>query len=164
MLPKHQRHCEEGRHRERSEAISRLLRRLRLLAMTLAIASSAAADDSPFQFDGHTKLRAVGQTYPADSLFRDIAGSSSVDTIGEARLNFGAKSSGWSVRADYQLLGIHSEFLALGLPSDDRRLLDLTKVISDGSEHAWLHRLDRLLQDLGHAGAARENEAHEGDS
>ena len=73
-----------------------------------------------------------------------------MDTIGEARLNFGAKTSGWSVRADYQLLGIHTEFLALGLPNDDRRLLDLTKVISDGSEHAWLHRLDRLW--AGYAG------------
>ena len=138
------RHREEGRHRERSEAISRLLRRLRLLAMTLAIASPAVADDSTFEFDGHTKLRVVGQTYPDDSLFRDIAGSSSLDTIGEVRLNLGAKSSGWSFQADYQLLGIYSEFLSLGLPNDDRRLFDLTKVITDGSEHAWLHRLDRF--------------------
>ena len=112
--------------------------------MTLAIASPAVADDSIFEFDGHTKLRVVGQTYPDDSLFRDIAGSSSLDTIGEVRLNLGAKSSGWSFQADYQLLGIYSEFLSLGLPNDDRRLFDLTKVITDGSEHAWLHRLDRF--------------------
>jgi hypothetical protein len=147
-----------SRHREQPrfaryrlrEAISGLLRRLRLLAMTLAIASPVVADDSPVEFGGHTKLRAVGQTYPEDSLFRDFAGSSSLDTIGEVRLNLAAKTSGWSFHADYQLLGIYSEFLSLGLPNDDRRLFDFTKVISEGSEHAWLHRLDRFW--AGYAG------------
>ena len=112
--------------------------------------AAAAADDSPFEFGGHTKLRIVGQSYPDDSLFREIAGSSSLDTIGEVRLNLAAKTSGWSFQADYQLLGIYSEFLSLGLPNDDRRLFDFTKVITDGSEHAWLHRLDRFW--AGYAG------------
>jgi hypothetical protein len=120
------------------------------LAALLLFAAVAAAEDSPYEFGGHTKLRLVGQTYPDDSLFRDIAGSSSLDTIGEVRLNLAAKTSGWSFHADYQLLGIYSEFLSLGLPNDDRRLFDFTKVISDGSEHAWLHRLDRLW--VGYAG------------
>lgn len=124
--------------------------RLSWLLSVVLFAVPAAADDNPLEFDGHTKLRAVGQTFPDDSLFRDLAGSSSVDAIAEARLNLGAKSSGWSFRADYQLLGIHSKFLSLGLPNDDRRLFDLTEVISDGSEHAWLHRLDRLW--AGYAG------------
>lgn len=120
-----------------------------LLAGVL-LAAPVAADNSIFDFDGHTKLRIVGQSYPADSLFRDIAGSSSLDTIGELRLNLAAKSSGWSFHADYQLLAIYSEFLPLGLPNDDRRLFDLTKVITDGSKHAWLHRLDRFW--AGYAG------------
>ena len=110
----------------------------------LLAAALAAADDNPFEFDGHTKLRGVWQAYPDDSLFRDIAGSSSLDTIGEVRLNLAARTSGWSFQADYQLLGIYSEFLSFGLPNDDRRLFDLTKVITDGSEHALLHRLDRF--------------------
>ena len=116
----------------------------------LLAAALAAADDNPLDFDGHTKLRGVWQTYPGDSLFRDLAGSSSLDTIGEVRLNLGARASGWSLQADYQLLGIYSEFLSLGLPNDDRRLFDLTKVITDGSDHAWLHRLDRFW--AGYAG------------
>jgi hypothetical protein len=116
----------------------------------LLAAALAAADDNPLDFDGHTKLRGVWQTYPGDSLFRDLAGSSSLDKIGEVRLNLGARASGWSLQADYQLLGIYSEFLSLGLPNDDRRLFDLTKVITDGSEHAWLHRLDRFW--AGYAG------------
>ncbi len=119
------------------------MRRSWVLVLSL-LAASAAAEDSPFEYDGHTKLRAVGQTYPSDSLFRDFAGSSSADTIAEARLNLAAKTSGWSFHADYQLVGIYSELLFLGLPNDDLRLLDLTKVITDGSEHVWLHRLDRL--------------------
>ena len=116
----------------------------------LLAAALAAADDNPLDFDGHTKLRGVWQTYPGDSLFRELAGSSSLDTIGEVRLNLGARASGWSLQADYQLLGIYSEFLSLGLPNDDRRLFDLTKVITDGPEHAWLHRLDRFW--AGYAG------------
>ena len=96
------------------------------LAALLLFAAVAAAEDSPYEFGGHTKLRLVGQTYPDDSLFRDIAGSSSLDTIGEVRLNLAAKTSGWSFHADYQLLGIYSEFLSLGLPNDDRRLFDFT--------------------------------------
>ncbi len=118
--------------------------------LVLVLFAVAAAAESPFQFDGHTKLRVVAQTYPADSLFRDIGGSSSTDTIAEGRLNLAARASGWSFHADYQLVGIYSEFLALGLPNDDSRLLDLTRSISDGSEHAWLHRLDRLW--AGYAG------------
>lgn len=122
----------------------------RALWLVVLFAAEAAADDSIFEFDGHTKLRVVGQTYPEQSLLRDIAGSSSLDAIGEVRLNLAGGNSGWSFEADYQLLGIYSEFLSFGLPNDDRRLFDFTRAITDGSEYAWLHRLDRLW--AGYAG------------
>lgn len=103
-----------------------------------------AAPVSAAELGGHTKLRIVGQSYPNNSLFRDIAGSTSVDAVGELRLNFSTRRSGWASHADYQLLGVASEFLPLGLPGDDRRLMDLTKVVDDGADTALLHRLDRL--------------------
>ena len=113
------------------------------LLTVLIIAGVAAADDASYDFGGHTKLRLTGQTYPDDSLFRDLFGSSSADGAGELRLDMSAQKSRWSFNADYQLLGIYSELLPLGAPSDERRLFDLTKTISDGTDNIWLHRLDR---------------------
>jgi hypothetical protein len=113
------------------------------LLTVLIIAGVATADDASYDFGGHTKLRLTGQTYPDDSLFRDLFGSSSADGAGELRLDMSAKKSRWSFNADYQLLGIYSKLLPLGAPSDERRLFDLTKTISDGTDNIWLHRLDR---------------------
>jgi len=102
------------------------------------------ADDSNYEFGGHTKLRIIGQSYPDDSLFRDLVGSSSLDAAGELRLNFSAKREQWAFFADYQLLALHSEFLPAGLPSDNQRLFDLTKILNDSDENAIAHRLDRF--------------------
>ena len=116
----------------------------------LFICVGAFADDASYEFGGHTKLRLVGQSYPDDSLFRDLVGSTSLDGAGELRLNFSAKRDGWSFHSDYQLLGLYSEFLPMGMPNDDRRLFDLTRTITEGSDSALLHRLDRLW--FGYAG------------
>ena len=110
----------------------------------LLFAAATAAGEGQYEFDGHTKLRVVGQSYPDDSLFHDLAGSTSVDAAGELRLNLSARTPGWSFHADYQLVGLYSEFLPFGMFNDDRRLFDLTRVITDGSGDAGLQRLDRL--------------------
>ena len=110
----------------------------------LVISTVVFADDSSYEFGGHTKFRIVGQSYPDDSLFRDLVGSSSVDAAGELRLNFSTKSELLSFHADYQLIALRSEFLPAGLPSDDHRLFDFTKTIDDGDDNAILHRLDRF--------------------
>jgi len=114
-------------------------------ALLLLIVSTVAfADDNSYEFGGHSKLRLLAQSYPDDSLFRDLAGANSVDTAGELRLNFSAKNDKWSLHADYQLIGLNSEFLPLGLPDDSNRLFDLTKILKDGNDNAILHRLDRF--------------------
>lgn len=118
--------------------------RLSRVLFLLCLLSPAHADESPLEYGGHTKLRTVAQTYPTNSFFRDVAGSTSADVIGELRLNLAADRSGWSFHTDYQLLGISSEFLQLGLPNDDNRLFDLTKVVTESSDSAFLHRLDRF--------------------
>ena len=142
-------HCEAAKPTKQSGG------RFASLAMTLVFAAAVAlADDSPFELGGHTKFRILGQSYPDDSLFRDLVGSSSLDAAGELRLNFSTKRQQWSFFADYQLLGLHSELLPLvashreilpvGLPNDDRRLFDFTKILSDSNENAVVHRLDRF--------------------
>ena len=105
---------------------------------------TAAAEDRWLEFGGHTKFRLVGQSFPQDSLYRDIAGPDSLDAGGELRLNLKARHERWSFKADYQFIGLLSEFLPAGLPSDDRRLFDFTKTIHDGGDNALAHRLDRF--------------------
>jgi hypothetical protein len=115
---------------------------LRLLLLLLAVPASAAAADGKTEIGGHTKLRVVGQSYPSDSLFNDLFGDSSIDTQGDLRLNLDHRQSGWTFNANYQLVALHGA--SFRVPNDDRRWLDLTAVIDEGTESALLHRLDRL--------------------
>jgi hypothetical protein len=132
---------------------------MRLSALLILLVASFAtqADESKFEFTGHTKLNAVSQTYPSDSALRALFGSSSFDAQADARLNLKWRASGWGFNADYQLLGVHGDSIGRGgnlppelgnlvnrLPNDDRRLFNLTDVISDSADNALLHRLDRL--------------------
>lgn len=117
----------------------------------LLFASTVAfADGTSYDFGGHSKLRLVAQSYPNDSLFRDVIGASSVDGVGELRLNSSAKSGKWFLHADYQLITINSDFLVASLPEDDSRLFDLTGILDDSNKNALLHRLDRFW--VGYAG------------
>lgn len=118
---------------------------------------AVAAQQDDVVFGGHTKLRLIGQGWPDDSLVRDLLGATSSDWTGELRLNLEWRSEGWNFDANWQLIGLHGDTLALsnGLPSspifpgtripnDDRRLFDLTDVITDSDDSALLHRVDRL--------------------
>jgi hypothetical protein len=118
--------------------------------LLLVVSTVVLADGNSYNFGGHSKLRLLAQSYPNDSLFRDVIGANSVDGVGELRLDFSAKSDKWSLHADYQLIAINSDFLAAGLPEDDNRLFDLTSVLDDSSKNAVLHRLDRFW--VGYAG------------
>jgi hypothetical protein len=118
--------------------------------LLLVISTVALADGNSYDFGGHSKLRLVAQSYPNDSLFRDVIGANSVDGAGELRFYSSAKSDKWSLHADYQLIAINSDFLAAGLPEDDSRLFDLTSILDDSNKNALLHRLDRFW--VGYAG------------
>ena len=117
----------------------------RLLLAILLLPLAAAADDNPLQFGGHTKFRYVGQTYPANSFFRDVVGATSHDAAADLRLNLQGNSGRWTGSAAYQLVGLRADTLPLtGVPNDDRRRLDLSSVITENGRNALLHRLDRL--------------------
>ncbi len=113
------------------------------------LAAAAAAQESEFEYGGHTKFRLAGQSFPSDSLYRDLAGSDSLDFGGELRLNLEWDRGAWSFDANYQLVGLYSDYRMVSLPDDDRRLFDLTAVIDDSDDGALLHRIDRLW--LGYA-------------
>jgi hypothetical protein len=119
--------------------------------------SVALADDVSYEYGGHTKLRVVGQTFPDNSLFHDLAGASSADIGGSVRLDFKASTGRWTFDTAYQFIALYGDSVEYSravpagggvfparLPNDDRRLFDLTDVIHDESKTAVLHRLDRL--------------------
>ena len=113
--------------------------------LCLLLPALAGADELRTDFGGHTNLRVVGQGYPAESLFHDLAGSSDVDTTAALRLKLNLRKDGWTFDSAYQLVGLHSETLSYrGLPRDDHRLFNLTDVIDSSADSALLHRLDRL--------------------
>jgi hypothetical protein len=127
------------------------------LCLLLLVAGAARAGDGDVDFGGHTKLRAEGQSFPANSLIRELAGSRSIDTEGDLRLNLSGGQGDWSLDAAWQLFLLHGDsiewsrtLLPLGgviaerLPTDERRYFDLTHVIHDEDRTAILHRLDRL--------------------
>ncbi len=126
-------------------------------ALLVLLSTVALADDPGYELGGHTKFRLVGQTFPDDSLFRDIAGADVLDVGGDLRLNVSAAGSGWTVKSDYQLFALRGDGVELSrqlgdlaglvagrFPDDQRRLFDMTKVLHDGSESVIAHRLDRL--------------------
>ncbi|MDH3613306.1 MAG: hypothetical protein OES10_08485 [Gammaproteobacteria bacterium] len=125
-----------------------------LLLLSCAV---ALADDSPYDFGGHTKFRLVGQSFPDDSLFRDVIGSDAIDVEGDLRLNLSTSRGRWSFNSDYQLFALHGDSVQLArelgalsslsadrFPDDQRRLFDLTHIIDDSSQSVSAHRLDRL--------------------
>ena len=131
-------------------------------ALLLLLSAVAFAGDGSVEIGGHTKFALTSQAYPEQSLFRDLVGSSTLDVSGDLRINLEADLNRWSFDAAYQLLLLNGDSVELGrslpggtniffpgLPSDDRRLFDLTDIIEDDGKTAILHRIDRLS--LGYA-------------
>ena len=116
------------------------------LCLLLAAAAAAASAGDNVEFGGHGKLRAAGTALPGDSAFRELLGSHALDASGELRAKLAIGGGGWSFAADYQLVALDWDSLAVtgALPGDRRRYLDLTSVITESGRRALLHRLDRL--------------------
>ena len=133
-----------------------VLRRLLfvLIAIAVAFPGEALPQETEYEFGGHTKGRLLGQSFPDNSAFNQLAGSSSLDIEGDLRLNFEASKGRWSFDAAYQLFAgygdrINPAGLLPGvsgnrLPTDDRRFFNLTDTIDDDGKLVALHRLDRV--------------------
>lgn len=110
------------------------------LLFLIALPALAVAGNT--ELGGHTKLNAVGQTYPSDSVLHDLYDSHSADAQGELRLNLTHRRNGWRFDANYQLVALYGDTFVL--PDDRRRYMDLTSIIDEGNKSALAHRLDRL--------------------
>ncbi|MEM8815537.1 MAG: hypothetical protein AAGE85_06900 [Pseudomonadota bacterium] len=127
----------------------------RVALLLLASASSSPAADT--ELDGHVKVRLLASSFSSDSLIADLAGSEALDLESDLRLNLRWRDGGWSLEGSGQLFALHGErieytrrfppelgFLPPRLPDDERRLFDLTTVMSDSGKTATLARFDRL--------------------
>ena len=137
-------------------SISKLHKQVAFLAVLL-LTIPCNAEEVKYEFGGHTKARLIAQTFPTDSVFYDLTGSDAVDIESDLRLNFEADRGPWTFDAAYQLFALYGDSVEytralppdFGIspdrfPNDDRRLFDLTKILSDDDKFAALHRLDRL--------------------
>jgi hypothetical protein len=128
---------------------------IKLLA--IAFAQSTIAAETAYELSGHSKTRLLGSSFPDNSVFYSLTGSSSLDLESDLRLNFEADNGPWAFDLAYQLYagyGDRIEYTRLlpeeaqqifnRLPNDDHRLFDLTKILKDDGKFAALHRLDRL--------------------
>jgi hypothetical protein len=125
--------------------------------LVFAFAASTATAETKYEFGGHSKTRLLGSSFPDNSVFYSLTGSSSLDLETDLRLNFEADNGPWSFDLAYQLFAGYGERIEYTrllpeeaqqlfnrLPNDDHRLFDLTHVLSDDGKFAALHRLDRL--------------------
>jgi hypothetical protein len=125
------------------------------LCLSLLLAPAGAAADDPWSFSGHAKYRLEAAAYPGNSLYRDLFGDFADDQALEGRFNLSWRRDRWSAQADYQLIGLYGDRLALagllpelgvpirGIISDDRRWFDLTWTLADSDDAALVHRFDR---------------------
>ena len=137
--------------------LHRLLHALLVAAVVLPCAASP--QETEVDFGGHIKGRLLGQSFPDNSAFKQLVGSTALDIASDLRLKFEASKGRWTFNTAYQLFAgygdrIDSAGLLPGnpgnrLPNDDRRFFNLTNVIDDGGKFVALHRLDRLW--LGYA-------------
>ncbi len=78
-----------------------------LLSVYLLTCSNlCSADETQLEFDGHTKTRVVAQTFPDDSIFHELTGSTAFDVEADLRLNLDVDNGTWSFNAAYQLFAL----------------------------------------------------------
>ncbi len=130
-----------------------------LLVVAIAFPGAALSQDTEYEIGGHVKGRLLGRSFPDNSAFNQLVGSTALDIASDLRLNFEASKGRWTFNSAYQLFAGYGDRINLAgllpgnpgnrLPNDDRRFFDLTHVIDDDGKFVALHRLDRLW--LGYA-------------
>lgn len=127
---------------------------LLLTVSLMVLAVAVQADPVDFSYAAHLKYRYQASWFPEDSLYREAAGNDSQQQLLDNRWNFRLQKDNWDTQVDYQLQALESDLLTevpveaslFGNPvvNDDRRLMDLTHVLSSDEDTVLLHRLDRF--------------------
>lgn len=134
------------------------LRDFIVCAALVALSSGVASAEEPdYELGGHIKGRALADHFSDNSAFGQAGGSTWFDLESDLRVNFSARKDAWELQADWQLFAANGDRIEqsrtlspaglpgfVGIPNDERRLMDLTDTIEDDGRFRALHRLDRL--------------------
>ena len=132
-----------------------------LIAMLILLcAGRCCAYADEWEFRGHLKYQLTQTMYERDDLSAVYGDDSPTDHEIDFRLNAEKRWGRWDVRIHYELLALGGDSLetrrglsaagllpqasVTGLPSDDRRLFDLTDEITHKERLAAVQRLDRI--------------------
>jgi len=130
------------------------------LTPALAYADAEEKTNLPEFKGGHAKYLFLLNTFPENSLFLDFIDTPSIDHNGDLRLKFDWHADNITIATDYQMIAQYGDSIRLSnslpvnpiipnrVPSDDFRLFDLTRVISQDDNSVLAHRLDRLTIDI----------------
>jgi hypothetical protein len=134
-----------------------VLHRLSHCAALALLVGPTMAQQTDIQLTGHSKTWVLGDLYPTSSYFRGLTGRSATSLQSELRLNVEMDKGPWSFDTAWQLYGSYGDRVELlrdaginslpglaYLPSDDRRLMQLTDTLRDNDKLVALTRLDRL--------------------
>ena len=130
-----------------------------IIVLILCAASCCAYADE-WEFRGHLKYQLTQSMYERDDLNAVYGDDDPTDHEIDFRLNAENRWDRWDARIHYELLALGGDSMetrralyaagllpsesVTGLPSDDRRLFDLTDEITDRERLAAVQRLDRL--------------------
>lgn len=125
-------------------ALSMISIRMRpsVVLLLLLTAGSAAAEETSYDFSGHTKFRLIGLSLPRESVLYAVSGSESLNIESDLRLNFSANRGRWDFDTAYQLFALHGD--NIDWTSDDLRLFKLSDTIHEEGKTIVAQRLDRL--------------------
>jgi len=125
-----------------------------LAALACGVAKAQRAD---YEVGGHIKGRALADSFSGNSVFSQAGDSSWLSLESDLRMNFSARKDAWEFQADWQLFVSAGDRVQqtgtlspaglpgfVGIPTDDRRLMDLSAIIEDDDRFRALHRFDRL--------------------
>lgn len=128
-----------------------------LAILTVLSCGAAKAQNAYYEFGGHIKGRMLSDQFSGNSIFAQTGDSSWLSLESDLRINFSARKNAWELEADWQLFVSNGDRVEqsrnlspaglpgfVGIPTDDRRLMDLTGTIEDDDRLRALHRIDRL--------------------
>ena len=131
-----------------------------LIIVILLFTTNYRAYAEDLEFQGHVKYQLTQALYESDDLNAVYGDDVPTDHDIDFRLKAEKRWNHWDTKIHYEFLALGGDSLetrrelsavgllsntdCTGLPSDDRRLFDLTDEITDSENLAVVHRLDRL--------------------
>ena len=133
------------------------------LVLVAGVGCAGAAAES-WQFGGHLKYQYRYVDYAAGHMAANLGADPARDQALDLRLKADGRQGPWDFSIHYEALAVAGDTVAserraaalgggriepTGLPDDRRRLLNLTRGLSDGDRHVAVQRLDRLALGVG---------------